>query len=180
MLVEGPHGRAQGPAAEQFRLVLIQHPEVCRQAVGPLALQQVDVLPQQGRAEGVHGLDVRPVHPVELLLEVVVLRLSGQPLPQLLGNAAPELRRRGPGIGDDEEVVQVAVLLRDISEQPLYQHPCLAGAGGGGHQQVPAPVLHRGALLSGQSDIAHGAPSSVLSSMNCQNASGLMGRMYSR
>ena len=38
-------------------------------------------------------------------------------------------------------------------------------------------IRHRGALLCGQLDVAHGVSSFVFSSTNCQNSSGFTGRM---
>ena len=60
------------PAAQKGRLVLVQHPEVRREPPLLPAVQQVDILPQEGGAEGVDGLDVRLVDQQELPLEVAV------------------------------------------------------------------------------------------------------------
>ena len=101
----------QHPAAEQVRLALVQHPEVRRQP-SPLAeVQQVDVLPEEGGTEGIDGLDIRLVNQEELPLEMAVTGMFRQALAQLLGDAAPELRRRRPGVGDNEEVVHIGFLL---------------------------------------------------------------------
>ena len=141
----------QYPGAQQLGLTLVQHPEIRRQGVAlPLLRQEVGALPQQRRAEGVHRLDVRPVHPQHLPFEMLVPRLLGQALGQLRGDLAPQFRRGGLGIGDDEEVIHIAVLLRHIAEEPLHQHLGLAGTGGGGYQQRTAAIFHHGSLLGCQ------------------------------
>ena len=96
---------------QQLRLLLIQHPEIRGQAPLPLRRQQVDVLPQQAPAKGVHRFDVRLIHPHHLAAQVHILRLPGHSLAQLCGDPAPQLRRRRFGEGDDEEIVYAAMLL---------------------------------------------------------------------
>jgi hypothetical protein len=96
------HGPADHLPAQQLGLVVVQHPEVRRQ--GPAILlpgQEMGVLPQQPGAKGVHRLDVRPVDPQQLAAQVVVPRITGQPVGQLGGDAPPQLRCRRLGIGDD-------------------------------------------------------------------------------
>ena len=54
------------------------------------------------------------------------------------------------GVGDDQEAVQVQTLPGHPVQQPLHQHPGLARSGGGGHQQLPAPVVYDLLLFVGQ------------------------------
>ena len=68
-------------------------------------------LPEEGSTEGIDGLDIRLVNQEELPLEMAVTGMFRQALAQLLGDAAPELRRRRPGVGDNEEVVHIGFLL---------------------------------------------------------------------
>ena len=130
-------------------LLLVQRPEIRRIAASADGLQKMHVLPQQRRAEGVHRLDVRAVHPVELLPQVPVVGSGRHLVCQLPGDLAPQLGGGGLGIGNDEEVVHVAAL-PDAAQQPLHQHLGLAAAGGGGHQQLSAAVFHGGFLLVSQ------------------------------
>ena len=169
----------QRPLPQQRRLTLVQHPEIRRQGIAlPLLCQKMGVLPQQCRAEGVHGLDVRLIHPQKLAAEVSVLRGLRHPFGQFSGDLAPQLRRGGLGVGDDEEIIDIAAFLRHIAEKPVHQYLCLAGAGGGGHQQAAAPVLHRRLLLLRQFQLCHESPPP--SSSSFQNSSGFTGRMYRR
>ena len=143
---------------QQLRLLLIQHPEIRGQAPLPLRWQQVDILPQQAPAKGIHRFDVRLIHPHHLAAQVHILRLTGHSLAQLCGDPAPQLRRRRFGEGDDEEIVDAAALPLHIAEQPLHQHLGLAGTGGGGHQQAAAPVLHGPPLLRRGLKAPHDVP----------------------
>ena len=130
-------------------LLLVQGPEIRRVAAPTDGRQKVYVLPQQRRAKGVHRLDVRPVHPVELAPQMLVVRECRHLLGQLCSDLAPQLGSGGLGVGDDEEVVHVAAL-PDGPQQPLHQHLGLAAARRGGHQKLPAPVFHSGFLLFSQ------------------------------
>ena len=171
----------QHPLPQQPGIPLVQHPKIRRQGMAvPLPGQQVGVLPQQRRAKGVHGFDVRLIHPQQLVFQVTAVRGLRQPLCQLLGDLALQLRRRRLGVGDDEKVVHMTALLHHIAKQPLHQHLCLAGPGGGRHQQRPAPVLHHSLLLWCQIQLCHCVPlpsPSVSASTACQNSSAPMGRM---
>ena len=69
------------------------------------------MLPQQLGAEAVHRFDVRLVHPEHLLPQMAVAGVLSHPGRQLGGQLAPQLRCRGPGVGDDEKIVHMAVLL---------------------------------------------------------------------
>ena len=91
--------------------------------------------------------------PEELAAEVGIGRVLPHAAGELGGNLAPELRGGGAGVGDDQEVVDVMPLLRHIAEEALHQDPGLAGPGGGGNQQAPAPVLHGGSLLGGEGHV---------------------------
>ena len=166
----------QHPPAHQMGVALVQHPEVRRQCPAVLLPgQQVGILPQQRRTKGIHRLDIRLVDPQELTAQVSVSRRLGQALAKLGCDLAAKLRGGGLGIGDDQEVIHVAVLLRHIAEQPLHQHLGLARAGCGGHQQAAAPVLHHGLLLGRQGQCSHGSPSPSL--RESQNSSGFTGRI---
>ena len=167
---------AQHPLAQQGGLLLVQHPEIRGQAVLLHRRQQVDVLPQKPGAEGVHRFDVRLIHPQHLPPQVAVPGALRHPAGQLLGDLAPQLRRGGLGIGDDQEVVHLAALLLHIGKQALHQDLGFAGACGGGHQQASAPVIYGRFLLRRQ---RHGDPSSRLSSStNFQNSPGSTLLMY--
>ncbi|CAN4049190.1 Chromate transporter, chromate ion transporter (CHR) family, partial [Dysosmobacter welbionis] len=156
LVIEVLQRPGEHPLADQLGLVIVQHPEVWGQGPAvPLPGQEVGVLPQQRRAEGVHGLDVRLIHPQQLPPELLVPRRLAQPLGQLGGDLAPQLRRGGLGVGDDEEIIDIAAFLRHIAEKPVHQYLCLAGAGGGGHQQAAAPVFHHRLLLGGQGQFCH-------------------------
>ena len=101
----------QYPAAQQRGLVFIQYPEIRRQPPFPAEFQQVDVLSCQGCAEGVNGLDIRLIYQQQLPLQMTVAGTRLHPLAQFPGNPLPQLRRRGAGIGDNEEVVHIGLLL---------------------------------------------------------------------
>ena len=141
----------------------------------------MDIFPQQGGAEGVNGLDVRLVDQQELALEVAVPGPVRHAPGQLLGDALAQLRRRRPGVGNNEEVVHIGLFLPQYpAEQPVHQHPGLAAAGGGGNQQAAALVLYDSPLALGQLD-AHGSSSSLTASPICsQNSAGVTGRISSR
>ena len=167
----------QDTLPQQLRFPLVQHAEVRRQAPLVSQVQQMDVLSQQGGAEGVYGLDVRLVHQQQLPLEVAVSGVVRHAAAQLLGDALPQLGGGGPGVGDDEEIIQVRPFFpQHAAEQPLHQHPGLAAARGGGDQHTAPPVLYYGPLAVCQLD-AHGVPSPPISiSILPQNSSGFTGR----
>ena len=132
----------------QRRLVLIQHAEIRREGVGLAVFgKKVGIFPEKRGTKGVHGLDVRLIDPQELALEMFVGGVLGHAFTELRGNLAAKLRRRSLGIGDDEKIVNGAVLLRHIEEQPLHQHLGLAGAGSSGDQKASTAVFHHGLLL---------------------------------
>ncbi len=96
---------------------------------------------------------------------------------ELLGDAPAQLRRSRPGVGDDEEVVDIGLLLpQDPEEEALHQHPGLAAPGGGGDQEAPAPVLHHGPLVFSQLDAHAFPPFRMVSSTWSQNSAGVTGR----
>ena len=95
-----------------------------------------------------------PGTPEELAAEVGVGGVLSHAAGELGGDFTPELRRGGPGIGDDEEVVYVVPLLRHVAEEAVHQDPGLAGPGGGGDQKAPAPVLYGGLLLGGEGHVS--------------------------
>ena len=174
--VEILQGALQHPLLHHVGLLLVQHPEIRGQGVAVNGRQAVYILPQQGGAEGVHRLDVRLIDPEELAAEVGVVRLLRHTPGKLRGDLAPQLRRGGLGIGDDQEVVHLAALLLHIGKQALHQDLGFAGACGGGHQQASAPVIYGRFLLRRQ---RHGEPSSRLSSStNFQNSPGSTLLMY--
>ena len=169
----------QHALAQELCVIFVQHPEIRRQGIAlSLLCQKMGVLPQQCRAEGVHGLDVRLIHPQKLAAEVSVLRGLRHPFGQFGGDLAPQLGGGSLRVGDDEKIIDMAVVLRHVSEQPLHQHLRLAGPGGGRHQQAAAPVFHRRLLLLRQFQLCHGSPPP--SSSSFQNSSGFTGRMYRR
>ena len=169
----------QHALAQELCVIFVQHPKVRRQGIAlSLLCQKMGVLPQQRRAEGVHGLDVRLIHPQKLAAEVSVLRGLRHPFGQFGGDLAPQLGGGSLRVGDDEKIVDMAVVLRHVSEQPLHQHLRLAGPGGGRHQQAAAPVFHRRLLLLRQLQLCHESPPP--SSSSFQNSSGFTGRMYRR
>ena len=177
--VKGLQHAAQHTAAQQGGLPLVQHTEVRRQPPLPLEVQQVDVLPQQGGAEGVDGLDVRLVDQQQLALEVAVTGPVRHAPGQLLGDALAQLRRCRAGVGDDEEVVHIGLLLpQHAAEQAVHQHAGLAAAGGGGDQQAPPLVLYHSPLAVGQHH-AHIRSSSMVVSIWLQNSAGVTGRISS-
>ena len=169
----------QHPLPQKPRVVFVQHPEVRRQGIAFSFMgQQMGIFPQQRRAERVHGFDVRLIDPQQLAAEMPVAGRFRQPFGQLCGDLAPQLGSGGFGIGDDEEIVNVAVILRHIPKQPLHQHFGFAGTGGGGHQQAAAAVFHCRLLLLRQVQFCHGSPPP--SSSSCQNSSDFTGRIYRR
>ena len=154
VLVKAGEHPVQDAAADQDGLAVIQDAEVRGQGMAVLLPgQKVGILPEEGRAKGVHRLNIRLVDPEELAAEVGIGRVLPHAAGELGGNLAPELRGGGPGVGDDQEVVDVMPLLRHIAEEALHQDPGLAGPGGGGNQQAPAPVLHGGSLLGGEGHV---------------------------
>ena len=148
----------QHPLAHQRGITLVQHPEIRRQCVTLVAFgQQVCVFPQQRRAEGVHGLDIRPVYPQQLPAKVGVARVCRQTAIQLRGDLTPQLRGGGFGIGDDEEIIHAAPVSGHIQEKTVHQDLGFAGTGGSGHQQAAAPVVHHRLLGSSQLNFRHGS-----------------------
>ena len=133
-------------------LVLLAEPEIVVQ------LQPVPLLPEELGAEGVHRGDLGLIDPGGLSAEEGVLRAQGKTLGKLGGNAAPQLGGGSPGVGDDQEPVNVGVLALHSAKEPLHQHPGLARAGGGRHQKLPAPVGDSGLLLPRQLK-SHSLPS---------------------
>ena len=160
----------QHPPPQQHGLLFVQHPEIRGQAVLLHRGQQVHVLAEQSGAEGVHGFDVRLIHPQHLPPQVAVPGPVRHPAGQLLGDLAPQLRRCGLGIGDDQEVVHLTALLLHIGKQALHQNLRLAGACGGRHQKASAPVIYGCFLLRRQRHVLPSFPFSA--STNCQNSSG--------
>ena len=104
--------------------------------------------PQQRRAEAVDRADLRAAHQRALPPQTPVAGVCGQRLVQLLGDAAAQLSRGGAREGDDQEAVQIGglLLVADIAQQALGEHPGLAAARAGGDQDGPAPALD-GVLL---------------------------------
>ena len=160
----------QHPPPQQHGLLFVQHPEIRGQAVLLHRGQQVHVLAEQSGAEGVHGFDVRLIHPQHLPPQVAVPGPVRHPAGQLLGDLAPQFRCGGLGIGDDQEVVYLTALLLHIGKQALHQNLRLAGACGGGHQKASAPVIYGCFLLRRQRHVLPSFPFSA--STNCQNSSG--------
>ena len=111
-LVEVLQRLLQRPLLQQRALGLVQYPEIRRKAPPVHRLQQVHVLPQQRRAEAVHRLDVRLIHPEHLLPQVTVLRVLCHPLRQLCSQLCPQFGGSGAGKCDNKEIVYVAVFLR--------------------------------------------------------------------
>ena len=143
------------PLAQKLRLILVEHAEIGPQRVAARVLtQQVAVLAQQSRAEGVHRFDVRAVDAQQLPLQVRVERVLLQLFAENLGDLAAQLCRRGAGVGDDEKVVKVRLAALNVGKKPLDEHLRLAAARRGGHQQAPPAVLYRRLLLGGQ-DVSH-------------------------
>ena len=111
----------QHPATQKSRLPLVQNPEVRGQAVFfAVPRQEVNVFPQQRRAKRIHGLDVRLIDPQKLAAQVLIAGMFSQQLAKLRGDLAPQFRGSGLRIGDDEEIVDVAVVLQNIEKQPLH------------------------------------------------------------
>ena len=144
---ESPGHHASGP-------LLVQHGKV-RPDLGLVA-----VLAEKGGTEGVDGTDLGPVEQGALPPEAAVHGVGCQGRGQLLHDAAAQLSRRRPGIGDDQEAVQIHGPLRvgDRTHQPLGEDPGLAAAGAGGDQQRAAPALYRGLLGRGGFEFRHGLP----------------------
>ena len=143
------------PLAQKLRLILVEHAEIGPQRMTARVLtQQVAVLAQQRRAEGVHRFDVRAVDTQQLPLQMRVERVLLQLFAENLGDLAAQLRRRGAGVGNDEKVVKVRFAALDVGKKPLDEHLRLAAARRGGHQQAPPAVLYRRLLLGGQ-DVSH-------------------------
>ncbi len=175
--IEALQHAGQNPLPQQLRFPLVQHTEIrCQSALLP-QIQQVNILTQQSGTERINGLDVRLVHQQQLPLEMAVPRVLRHAASQLLSNALPQLGGGGPGVGDDEKIIQICLLLpQHPAEQPLHQYPGLAAARSGGNQHPSAPVLHHRLLALCQLD-AHGVSSPPISmSILPQNSSGFTGR----
>ena len=134
----------EGAEHEDARLPLVAQAEV------RIQLQQVAALPQKLGAEGVDGGDLGLIDQGGLPPQVGVGGALRQPGGQLLHDAAPQLGGGGLGVGNDQEAVDVQPLPLHPGQEPLHQYPGLAGAGGGGHQQPAAPVVHRSLLFTCQ------------------------------
>ena len=133
-----------GPESQHPRLPLVAEAEV------RLQVQQVAALPQELGAEGVDGGNLGLVDQGGLPPQMAVAGLFRQPGGQLVHDAPAQLGGGGLGVGDDQKAVDVQPLVLHPGQEPLHQHPGLAGTGGSGHQQAAAPVGHHGALLRGQ------------------------------
>ena len=132
-------------------LVFIRHPKVCRN------IQPIGVFPENIPAKAMNGGYFCQEQPLHLFLQVLISRFLRNALAQLRGNFSPKLRCRRLGISNDQKVVQVGggFLIRKIGHQPIHQHLGFAGAGGGGDQQLSAPIMYRQCLLGCQL-IRHG------------------------
>ena len=152
------HHPLEHALTQQLRLLLVEHAEVRRQRVLPVAGEQMHVLPQHGGTERVHRLDVRLIDTEELAAQVAALRVHGHAARELGGDLPAQLRRRRLRIGDDEEVVHIAALTLHIREQPLDEHLRFAGARRRRDKQAPAAVIDRGLLRLRQLDFSHAVP----------------------
>ena len=126
--------------------VLIAHPEVRRQ------IKIRRILPQKLGAIGVDGGDLRQVQPLHLPLQMIAAGILRNMLRELGCDLAPQLRRRGLGIGDHQKIVDIGGRrgIHDVLHQPVDQNLGLAGARRCGHQQHTAPVFHSLSLLGRQ------------------------------
>lgn len=79
-LIKPVHDPVQHAAAQRSSLLLVQQAVIRCEAASVHRRQQMDVLPQQAAAEGVHGLDVRLIDPEQLAAQMVVFRLLGHAL----------------------------------------------------------------------------------------------------
>ena len=84
VLVKAGEHPVQDAAADQDGLAVIQDAEVRGQGVLVLLPgQEVGVFPEEGGAEGVHGLNIRLVHPQQLAFQMSVSRGLRQTLCEL-------------------------------------------------------------------------------------------------
>ena len=148
------------PLPDLGALIFVSHPEITAE------LQLPGVFPHHIAAEAVDGGDLRQEQPLDLPLEVPVVRILGNSFRQPGGDLAPQLGGSGLGVCNDEEIVQIDPCILQILHEPLHQHLGLAGARGGGHQQIAAPVQAGGFLLFGQWHAG-----SLLLSISSQNSS---------
>ena len=133
-------------------LVGLQLPEIRPQGA------EDRVLPQDRGAEAVDGADGSPIHQGELPPEPETARIPVQSLGQSVLDAAAELRCRRPGIGNEQEPIQIQIVPEDAVQQPLHQHPGLAGTGSRRNEQGGVPVFHRRPLGGGEGKISHSPP----------------------
>ena len=150
---EGVHQLGEGAVFLQILIAVVQHllqrlgqedpplPLVAQPEVR-VQVQQVAVLLEQRLAEGVDSGYLGPVDQGGLAAEVAVVGVLRQPVGQLLGNAAPQLRRRGLGVCNNQKTVDVQAFGGHPVQQPLHQHPGLARPRRRRHQQLAAPVVY--------------------------------------
>ena len=158
--VQRVHHPLHGPGADGLRPVRLRHLEVRSQS------RPMGVLPEETAAQAVDGADPRPGHQLRLAAETAVHGIRRHPLVQPGEDPAPELPRRGPGIGDHQKIVDVRALVH-IAHQPLHQHLGLAAARGGGDETGAAPALGGQFLIGCQ---GHGSSPFSRASRRAQNS----------
>ena len=105
---------ARAPARAEAAPHLVEHAESGRSAGRARPPQQVAVLAQQSRAEGVHRFDVRAVDAQQLPLQMRVERSSCSFSPRTLRSCAAVSAERG--VGNDEKVVKVRFAALDVEK----------------------------------------------------------------
>ncbi len=140
----------QGLIAQQGGLIFI-HDAECR-----IHGAQVGIAPDHIHAEGVNGADLGPVQQQQLTAKMGLTGPTGEDLFQPCGNAVFHLRRCSVGKGDNQKTVDVHPAVfqplafpGDALQDALHQHPGFAGAGPGGHQEIPAACVNRPSLGPG-------------------------------
>ena len=122
-------GQAHGVGRKHAQLAVVADAEVA------VDIQQIKVLPREGRAEGIHRRDMRLGHQALLTQQIGVVRLRAHQRGDRLRQAFAQLCGRGAGIGHHQQAVGVhakrGVGIGQEADAPLHQHGGLARSGGG-------------------------------------------------
>ena len=129
---------------------------------------EMGVFAQKSPAQAVDRADGGAAAQLRLPPETAVHRVGGDALAERGENAAAQLARRGAGVGDDEEIVDVRAAVH-IAHEPLDEDLGLARTGGSGDEPRPAAAFGGELLIRCQ---RHGGSSSPFSS-RAQNSGAL-------
>ena len=158
MLIELLQHAVQHTVTKELCLLFIQHAEVGSEVAPTYRGQEIDILAEQGGAEGIHRLNIRLIDAVELAAQMLIVGIFRHAAGKLGGNFATEFRCGGLCVGNDEEVIDAALPIGDVGKEALHQHLRFTRACGGGHEKAAAAIFNSAALFGGQFYLSHGQP----------------------